>query len=90
MLLRHFGSFTVSGIPVFDGIFPICMVFLRFQSERLKHTEGKETQRVGTEELKQTARTQESHYIDQVGLELPGSISSAFGLLIRSITPGFN
>lgn len=71
-LLRHFASFPVSGVPGFDGISPICMAFLRFQSERLKHTEGKETQRVGIEELKQTARTQESHHVDQVGLELMG------------------
>lgn len=55
MLLRLLATFTVSGIPVFDGIFPICVFFLRFQSERLEHTKGKETQRLGIEELKQTA-----------------------------------
>lgn len=58
MLLRLFAIVTASGIPVFHGIFPICMFFLRFQSELLKQTKGKETQRVGIEELKQTASTQ--------------------------------
>lgn len=47
MLLRLFAIVTVTSDAFCDGI------FLRLQSERLKHTKGKETQWLAIEELKQ-------------------------------------